>query len=283
MSKQMQPLQRQNIRLAATVVLMRDTDSGPEVFMLKRPGAGDFPDLHVFPGGKVDEQDLLDDQVRGCSEAAANRLLGLQAGGLRYWVTAIRECFEECGVLLARRDGEFVSLTDAAEVARFDDYRQALIEGQMTMVDLCQRESLVLAADCLLYHSHWLTPESAPRRFDTRFFVARMPVAQATAAHAGETDEYRGDRQYRDDDAANNQVDDKGEGARNRSDHLGLEVNTPGDLNAVTCIEQSIFLVGERRALGAEQLEIKHRESERNPGHDPDQRDAERNHAERHQ
>ena len=183
----MQPLQRQNIRLAATVVLMRDTTTGPEVFMLKRPGAGDFPDLHVFPGGKVDDQDLLDEQVRGCSEAAANRLLGLQAGGLRYWVTAIRECFEECGVLLARRDGEFVSLTDDAEVARFDDYRHALIEGRMTMVDLCQRESLILAADCLLYHSHWLTPESAPRRFDTRFFVARMPVAQATAAHTGET------------------------------------------------------------------------------------------------
>ncbi len=183
----MQPLQRQNIRLAATVVLMRDTGSGVEVFMLKRPGGGDFPDLHVFPGGKVDDQDLLDDQVRGCTEAAANRLLGLQAGGLRYWVTAIRECFEECGVLLARRGGEFVTLSGAEEVDRFDGYRQALIEGSMTMADLCQAESLVLAADCLLYHSHWLTPESAPRRFDTRFFVARMPVAQDTAAHTEET------------------------------------------------------------------------------------------------
>lgn len=187
MSQDMQPLQRQNIRLAATVVLMRDTDTGPEVFMLQRPGGGDFPDLHVFPGGKVDDQDLLDDQVRGCTDTAANRLLGLKAGGLRYWVTAIRECFEECGVLLARRDGEFVTLTDAVEVARFDGYRQALIEGRMTMSDLCQNESLVLAADCLLYHSHWLTPESAPRRFDTRFFVARMPMAQDTAAHTEET------------------------------------------------------------------------------------------------
>ncbi len=187
MNQKMQPLQRQNIRLAATVVLMRDTDTKPEVFMLKRPGGGDFPDLHVFPGGKVDDQDLLDDQVRGCTSAVANRLLGLQAGGLRYWVTAIRECFEECGVLLARRDGEFLTLNDQGEVARFDGYRQSLIEGRMTMADLCRKESLVLAADCLLYHSHWLTPESAPRRFDTRFFVARMPPAQDTAAHAEET------------------------------------------------------------------------------------------------
>lgn len=183
----MQPLQRQNIRLAATVVLMRDTDSGIELFMMQRPGGVDFPDLHVFPGGKVDEQDLLDDQVSGCSEAHANRLLGLPAGGLRYWVTAIRECFEECGVLLARRDGAFLELHDPAEIDRFDGYRQALIDGDMTMVDLCNRESLVLAADCLLYFSHWLTPDMAPRRFDTRFFVARMPVRQDTAAHVWET------------------------------------------------------------------------------------------------
>jgi len=183
----MQPLERQNIRLAATVVLMRDTEAGIEVFMMQRPGGVDFPDLHVFPGGKVDDQDLLDAQVKGCSEETANRLLGLPAGGLRYWVTAIRECFEECGVLLARRAGEFLTLREPEEVARFDGYRQALIDGEMTMADLCEREALVLAADCLLYHSHWLTPEAAPRRFDTRFFIARMPGSQNTTAHAWET------------------------------------------------------------------------------------------------
>lgn len=187
MSSEIQPLTRQNIRLAATVVLMRDTPRDVEVFMTQRPGGVDFPDLHVFPGGKVDDQDLLADQVSGCPETAANRLLGVQAGGLRYWVTAIRECFEECGVLLARRGGQFIELHDANEIDRFDGYRQALIDGDMTMADLCERESLVLAADCLLYFSHWLTPEMAPRRFDTRFFVARMPVRQDTAAHTWET------------------------------------------------------------------------------------------------
>lgn len=186
-NSEMQPLQRENIRLAATVVLMRDVSDTIEVFMMQRPGGVDFPDLHVFPGGKVDEQDLLEDRVHGCTEAEANRLLGLVAGGLRYWVTAIRECFEECGVLLARRDGVFLALDQPAEVARFDGYRQALIDGAMTMADLCEREDLVLAADCLSYFSHWLTPPSVPRRFDTRFFVARMPVMQETAAHAWET------------------------------------------------------------------------------------------------
>lgn len=183
----MQPLRRKNIRLAATVLLLQDTPEGPEVFMMKRPTGVDFPDLHVFPGGKVDEQDLLEDQVSGCTEAHANALLGLKAGGLRYWVTAIRECFEEAGVLLARRDGRFLELTGSDEADRFHGYRQLLIDGEMTMAELCERESVVLAADCLLYFSHWLTPEAAPRRFDTRFFVARMPVEQETAAHAWET------------------------------------------------------------------------------------------------
>ncbi len=183
----MQPLERQNIRLAATVVLLRDAEAGLEVFMTQRPGGVDFPDLHVFPGGKVDEQDRLEDRVHGCPESRANRLLGLPAGGLRYWVAAIRECFEECGVLLARREGAFLTLREPGEVARFQAYRQALIDGGMTLSDLCRQEGLVLAADCLRYFSHWLTPESAPRRFDTRFFVARMPVLQDTVAHARET------------------------------------------------------------------------------------------------
>ena len=183
----MQPLLRQNIRLAASVLLLRDTPAEPEVFMMQRPGGVDFPDLHVFPGGKVDNQDLLEEVVNGCSEQDANRLLGVVGGGLRYWVAAIRECFEECGVLLARRSGQFVELADKQEFERFESYRQALIDGEMSMADLCSREDLVLAADCLRYFSHWLTPDSVPRRFDTRFFIARMPDKQATAAHAWET------------------------------------------------------------------------------------------------
>lgn len=183
----MQPLTRENIRLAATVVLIRQTSAGVELFMLQRPGGVDFPDLHVFPGGKLDASDILDPYVSGLSGAAANRLLGVGGGGLRYWVAAIRECFEECGVLLARRDGDFVDLSDPGEAARFHDYRQRLIDGSLSMAELCAAERLVLAAEGLLYHSHWITPEVAPRRFDTRFFVARMPERQATVAHTWET------------------------------------------------------------------------------------------------
>lgn len=183
----MEPLTRGNIRLAATIVLARDTRAGPEVFMMKRPGVGDFPDLHVFPGGKLDESDLAPELVAGLNAEAADALLGVPAGGLRYWVAAIRECFEECGVLLAYRHGEPLRWADEGEVARFDGYRQQLIDGAITLLEVCRREGLRLAADRVCYLSHWITPEQAPRRFDTRFFVAAMPVDQTTLAHHWET------------------------------------------------------------------------------------------------
>ena len=110
----MQPLQRENIRLAATVMLIRDHPSGLQVYMVKRPGRGDFPDLHVFPGGKVDEDDWQPDLCPMLTDQEASARLGVAAGGLRYWVAVARECFEECGVLLANAAGGPVQL-DAAQ------------------------------------------------------------------------------------------------------------------------------------------------------------------------
>lgn len=175
------------MRLAATILLVRDGAGGPEVFMMQRPGGVDFPNLHVFPGGKVDEGDFVPELLEGLADEHANRQLGLAAGGLRYWVAAIRECFEECGVLLAHRDGELIRWADAREVARFNAYRQQLIDGELSMTALCRREQLTLAADRVHYFSHWITPEQAPRRFDTRFFIAAMPANQETLAHHWET------------------------------------------------------------------------------------------------
>ena len=182
----MEPLQRGNIRLAATVVLARAGSGGIEVFMIQRPGRGDFPNLHVFPGGKVDEADYLPELCSGLDEAAANTALGVAAGGLRYWVAAIRECFEECGVLFATAPVH-PAIHDPPSAARFAGYRAMLIDGRLDMAALCAREGLHLACGEMLYFSHWLTPELAPRRFDTRFFVAVMPSRQHTLAHETET------------------------------------------------------------------------------------------------
>ena len=155
--------------------------------MLKRPGGIDFPDLHVFPGGKVDEDDDLDELCDALTDRQASELLGLSSGAARYWVAAARECFEECGILLARRDGEMIRFDDPAERDRFDGHRRELTGGRLRFAELLRGEGLTIACDQMVYFSHWLTPESAPRRFDTRFFCASLPAGQRTLAHEWET------------------------------------------------------------------------------------------------
>ena len=183
----MQPLQRDNIRLAATVMLLRDTPEGMEVFMVKRPGAGDFPDLHVFPGGKVDEEDWAPDLCHGLPDSQASERMGLERGGLRYWMAVARECFEECGVLLVHQQGKPLDFAVPGVEQKYAAYRERLLANELSFTELCNTESLHVACDQLGYFSHWLTPESAPRRFDTRFFVAAMPEHQTTLADTDET------------------------------------------------------------------------------------------------
>ncbi|MDP6376838.1 MAG: NUDIX domain-containing protein [Pseudomonadales bacterium] len=184
----MEPLARENIRLAASVLLVRDTHPlrGMEVFMVQRPGGAVFPNLHVFPGGKVDEVDFQPDICSGIDDAHASELLGVSAGGIRYWVAVVRECFEECGVLLARRDGQHLTLDDDGW-ERFHEYRHELVDGRINMGELCARERLILECEDVLYFSHWLTPGGAAKRFDTRFFVAAMPHGQEADPHEWET------------------------------------------------------------------------------------------------
>lgn len=182
-----QPLRNDNIQLAASLVMLRDSAAGIEVYMTERPGGIDFADLHVFPGGKVAAADdawlsrpgavLAGQDALGAEVALGERQ------GLRYWVAAIRESFEECGVLYARRaDGQWLTISEA-EAPRYSEYREALIDGSMTLDALCAAADVRLDASGLLYFSHWLTPASVPRRFDTRFFLARMLPGQATAEH----------------------------------------------------------------------------------------------------
>lgn len=156
--------------------------------MVQRPGRGIFPNLHVFPGGKVDPaDDDLAHLCQGLDDQGASAQLGLPSGGLRYWVTAIRECFEEAGVLLAYRDRRPFEPSGDDERARFDGYRNALAAQRDNLPALAKREQLRLATDRVLYFSHWITPPTAPARFDTRFFATAMPKGQQALSHHGET------------------------------------------------------------------------------------------------
>jgi 8-oxo-dGTP pyrophosphatase MutT (NUDIX family) len=171
------------VRDAATVMLVRDGTEGMEVFMLRRNLNSDFVGgAYVFPGGAVDPADRemeLEPLCSGRTDAEASQLLSLPSGGLAYWAAAVRECFEEAGVLLAYdQDGAILSLGDQAVERRFVDHREALNQGRVRLVDLCRQEGLRLAADRIHYFSHWITPVGPPRRYDTRFFVTQAPPEQ---------------------------------------------------------------------------------------------------------
>jgi 8-oxo-dGTP pyrophosphatase MutT (NUDIX family) len=176
-------------RDGATVMLVRDgshADRPLEVFMLRRHPRTAFGSVHVFPGGVVDATDRAPDLDTVCpdlTDGAASARLGMEAGGRAYWIAAIRESFEEAGVLLARGvDGEPVRFDGHADVqARFDDHRRAVHSGERSLLEVLQAERLVLTVDCVHYFAHWITPEGEPKRFDTRFFLARAPEGQAYA------------------------------------------------------------------------------------------------------
>ena len=176
-------------RPAATVMLVRETDAGVEVFLMERSMAGVFGGLHVFPGGKVDEADHAAQWEaigNGPPDAEASRVLGVDAGGLGYWVACIRECFEEAGVLLATgADGGLLELRDAVVRERFTRWRARVNAREHGSFEaMCADEGLTLATDRLAYVSHWITPVDQSARYNTRFFVARAPAHQE-ALHDG--------------------------------------------------------------------------------------------------
>jgi 8-oxo-dGTP pyrophosphatase MutT (NUDIX family) len=180
-----------NPRPAATVVVLRDGASGPEVFMVRRHADTAFMGgAHVFPGGRVDKADRDGDEswCDGIAHAA-RQLPDLPAWeAVAYHVAAARELFEEAGVLLARNaKGEFVSLTSASDQARFKRDRPTAHGGNTTIRTVIEREGLRLALDTLVLFAHWVTPPIDSRQFDTRFFMTRVPPDQTPAHDDTET------------------------------------------------------------------------------------------------
>jgi 8-oxo-dGTP pyrophosphatase MutT (NUDIX family) len=168
---------------AATVTLVRDAPAGLEVLMLQRNHRSGFmPGVFLFPGGALDPDDASDTVCARCAgidDAQSSAALGLPRGGLAYWTAAIRESFEEAGVLLAYDDrGDLVNPGAPSRFARFEDYRRRLNAGEACLSEMLEREALRLAADRLTYFGHWITPVTAPRRYDTRFFIAVAPEGQ---------------------------------------------------------------------------------------------------------
>ena len=174
-------------------MLVRDGERGLEVFMVQRTHSASFArSQFVFPGGRVDEADHhvdFEPVCDGIDDVTASSRLGLDSGGLAWLVAAIRECFEEAGVLLARhRDGGRIVRFDTPELEdRFATARREIHAGERSLVDLCAAEGLLLLAGEMHVVAHWVTPVGERRRFDTRFFVARAPEAQQPLHDDSET------------------------------------------------------------------------------------------------
>jgi len=164
---------------AATILLLRDGASGLEVFMVKRHHQIDFvAGALVFPGGKLEKGDsdaALDAHLEGgASWTPAMRALG--AG-------AIREAFEESGILLAR-DARTGALVSAARLEELQHYRHKLEKREAVLAEVLEKEKLRLALDQLVHFAHWITPTNMPKRFDTHFFLAVSPVGHV-GSHDG--------------------------------------------------------------------------------------------------
>ncbi len=167
------------VRHAATVLVLRDGLSGLEVLMLRRSATASFlPGAYVFPGGVVDESDRAEQTVQrltGLSDAHASSLLGVPRHGLAFWVAAVRECFEESGLLLAS--------TDPVEPALLDRSRTGLLDGEHGFHDVLQTHNAVIDAQAIVPWSRWITPIGGHRRYDTRFFVTAAEDEGLSADH----------------------------------------------------------------------------------------------------
>ena len=163
-------------RLSASAVLLRDLPAGGvEVYMLRRPTASSFAaGAYVFPGG------VLDDTDSAAATLALAPRLDVEAAGLH--LCAVRELFEETGVLVGRVSGRVPAAGDAALLAAA---RAELLGGEEASRAL-PAHGIELAPEQLCYVAHFITPDGAPRRFDTYFFLAPAPPAQEPAAHAAE-------------------------------------------------------------------------------------------------
>jgi len=174
------------VRPASTVVVLRDTPDSPEVFLVRRNFTIAFmAGAHVFPGGRVDEADADCDSA-WCDFPGTGTLPDTPP--LAFRVAALRELFEEAGLLLARdHKGQLVTIDGDEVRARFDRYRDEIHSGQTTFRAVVEREGLRLALDAIVPFARWLTPPIEVRRFDTWFFLARVPPGQRPAHDAHES------------------------------------------------------------------------------------------------
>lgn len=182
-------------RYASTIVLLRpDNNHSFEILLTRRPAEMRFlGGFYVFPGGAVHKDDYsakVLDRCRGLSANEAQRILGKRQDpelALGHWIAAIRELFEEVGVLLCEaRSGEPLELRDETTKAKFEAKRQAIVRGKLGFGEFLEAEGLWCDLTRIIYFFHRVTPEFYPVRFDTRFYLASLPPHQIPLSRSEE-------------------------------------------------------------------------------------------------
>jgi 8-oxo-dGTP pyrophosphatase MutT (NUDIX family) len=173
-------------RPSATVVLVREGRSDPEILMVRRKAGYAFGDSYAFPGGVVDDDEPEAHAFcRGRTAEQADTELGLTSGGLDFYSAAIRELFEETGVLLARDNGgRWAFEGDPGTRLKLQKLRKRIDSGSLPWSIFLREHGLCMACDALHYFAHWETPLWRPKRWSARFFLAEMPSGQ-DARHDG--------------------------------------------------------------------------------------------------
>ena len=180
-------------RPAATLILVRASSGLPEVLLMKRSSSARFmPNAYVFAGGAVDADDVSADAYdlsEKIDDRGASDLLEVPEHGLSFFVAAVREGFEECGLLLAYdTSGVLVNFSGWSEAA-LKHLRTQLGSGELGLARICRNHGWRLALDQLWYFDHWITPIALKRRFDTRFFIALAPLHQTASLASMEMSE----------------------------------------------------------------------------------------------
>ncbi len=168
-------------RPSATSVVLRESREAPEILMVKRRAGDAFGDSYAFPGGVIDADESEAHPLGvGLSPDSANRMLSLDSNGLDYHCAAIRELFEETGVLLAKdQSGCWSRCGDEIETLR-----RNVDDGTLPWPEFLQQQALTMSYDALHYFAYWQTPLWRPKRWTTRFFAAELPHGQ-NACHDG--------------------------------------------------------------------------------------------------
>ncbi len=166
-----------NLTPSSSLMIVRDSDIGVQVFMMKRSLRSSFGGIWVFPGGILEDQDqdiAKKNYCNGIDEKKAKAILNYDQESLTYWIASLRETFEETGALIANRDNNSFFTPTEDEAINLERLRSDLNNGKISFISILKQLKLKIALERLIYISHWITPDVETKRYTTRFFLTSL-------------------------------------------------------------------------------------------------------------